>query len=279
MIMPTRIACLVVLVGLCGSTAWAQQPQHNQNRGRAMPPYKLGLEEMHSEQWEKAAAHFQRAIDIDPTFEMSYYALGRSMMPQKKYVEAVAALAKCRDLYTAQTGRQFSNQQEAQQYRRERLTEIDDAIRHYQTGPQTGQVSEAVRQLTESRRQLQDNLLRGNNVSIEMSVPSFVSMALGSAYFRLGRLADAEREYKATIDVDPKTGEAHSNLAVVYLQTGRFDEAEKSVKAAEKTGFKVNPMLKDDIKAKQKVGQERGSGFGTRDSFAGSRKRAARRST
>ena len=252
--MPTRIACLVVLVGLCVSTAWAQTPQRNQNRGRAMPPYKLGLEEMRSEQWEKAAADFQRAIDIDPTFEMSYYALGRSMMPQKKYAEAVAALAKCRDLYTAQAGRQFSNQQEAQQYRRERLIEIDDAIRHYQTGPQTGQVSEAVRQLIESRRLLQDNLLRGNNVSLEMSVPSFVSMALGSAFFRLGRLADAEREYKATIEVDPKTGEAHSNLAVVYLQTGRFDEAEKSVKAAEKTGFKVNPMLKDDIKAKKRAG-------------------------
>jgi tetratricopeptide (TPR) repeat protein len=220
-----------------------------------MPPYKLGLEEMRSEQWEKAAADFQRAIDIDPTFEMSYYALGRSMMPQKKYAEAVAALAKCRDLYTSQAGRQFSNQQEAQQYRRERLTEIDEAIRQYQQGPQTGQVTEAIRQLTENRRQLQDNLLRGNNVSIEMSVPSFVSMALGSAYFRLGRLSDAEREYKATIDVDPKTGEAHSNLAVVYLQTGRFDEAEKAVKAAEKTGFKVNPMLKDDIKAKQKAGQ------------------------
>jgi Flp pilus assembly protein TadD len=90
---------------------------------------------------------------------------------------------------------------------------------------------------------------------MEMSVPSFVSMALGSAFFRLGRLADAEREYKATVAADPKTGEAYSNLAVVYLETGRFDEAEKAVKAAEKSGFKVNPMLKDDIKAKQKAGQ------------------------
>ena len=252
--MRIRIACLVALIGLCNSAAWAQ-PQRNQNRGRAMPPYKLGLDEMKSEQWEKAAAEFQRALEIDPTFEMAYYALGRAMMPQKKYAEAVAALAKCRDLYTEQAGRQFSNQQEAQQYRRERLTEIDEAIRQYQQGPQTGQVSEAIRQLTESRRQLQDNLLRGNNVSMEMSVPSFVSMALGSAFFRLGRLADAEREYKATIDADPKTGEAHSNLAVVYLQTGRYDEAEKAVKAAEKTGFKVNPMLKDDIKAKKKGGE------------------------
>jgi tetratricopeptide (TPR) repeat protein len=248
------IACLVALIGLSASAAWAQ-PQRNQNRGKAMPPYKLGLDEMKSEQLEKAAAEFRRAVEIDPTFEMAYYALGRALVPQKKYAEAVVVLSKCRDLYTEQAGRQFSNQQEAQQYRRERLTEIDEAIRQYQQGPQTGQSSEAVRQLTENRRQLQDNLLRGNNVSMEMSVPSFVSMALGSAFFRLGRLADAEREYKATIDADPRTGEAHSNLAVVYLQTGRYDEAEKAVKAAEKTGFKVNPMLKDDIKAKKKAGE------------------------
>ena len=48
--------------------------------------------------------------------------------------------------------------------------------------------------------------------------------------------------------------EAYSNLAVVYLQTGRFDEAERAVKSAEKVGFKVNPMLKEDIAAKKKAG-------------------------
>ena len=249
-----RIACLVALIAL-GTHALSAQPQRNQNRSRAIGPYKLGLEEMRSEQWEKAAADFNRAIEIDPTFEMAYYALGPSLVPQKKYAEAVTALAKCRDLYTEQAGRRFSNQQEAQQYRRERLTELDEAIRQYQQGPQTTQTAESIRQLTENRRLLQENLLRGTNISMEMSVPSFVSLALGSAYFRLGRVAEAEQEYKATIAVDPKTGEAHSNLAVVYLQTGRYDEAEKAVKAAEKVGFKVNPMLKEDIAAKKKAGQ------------------------
>ena len=71
----------------------------------------------------------------------------------------------------------------------------------------------------------------------------------------MGRFPEAEREYKATIAADPKTGEAYSNLAVVYLQTGRFDEAERAVKSAEKVGFKVNPMLKEDIAAKKKAGQ------------------------
>jgi tetratricopeptide (TPR) repeat protein len=256
--MALRIVCLVALIGLGAGTAWAQpqpQRQREQSRSRAMLPYKLALEDMRSEQWEKAAAGFQRAIDIDSSFEMAYYALGRALMPQKKYAAAVAALSSCRDLYRQEAGRQFSNQQEAQQYRRERLTELDDLIRQYQGAPQTIQNIETVRQLGERRRQLQENLLRGTDVSLEASVPSFVSLALGSAFFRLGRMPDAEREYRATIAADPKTGEAHSNLAVVYLQTGRFDEAEKAVKAAEKTGFKVNPMLKDDIKAKLKAGK------------------------
>ena len=52
-------------------------------------------------------------------------------------------------------------------------------------------------------------------------VPSFVSLELGSAYFRLDRLADAEREFRAAIAADPKFGEAHSNLALVCLLTGR----------------------------------------------------------
>ena len=80
-------------------------------------------------------------------------------------------------------------------------------------------------------------------------VPAGFSMALGSAYFRLNQLTDAEREYKAAVEVDPAFGEAHNNLAVVYLVTGRSAEADAELKAAEKAGFRVNPRLKDDIAA------------------------------
>ncbi len=87
-----------------------------------------------------------------------------------------------------------------------------------------------------------------DSMSITSPVPPFVTVALGSAYFRAERFADAEREYRAAIAADPKLGEAHNNLAVAYLMTGRYAEAEQEVKAAEKAGFKVNPRLKDDIK-------------------------------
>src|SRR4051812_19245600 len=121
----------VVTAAVLVSTLGFAQPQ-SQVRNRAMPPYKLGLEELKAERWDKAEESFRHAVEIDPTFDMAYYALGRATMPQKKYAEAVAALTKCRDLYREHAGKVFSNQQDAQQYRRERLMEIDDVIRQFQ---------------------------------------------------------------------------------------------------------------------------------------------------
>jgi tetratricopeptide (TPR) repeat protein len=230
----------------------------NVERDRAMVPYRQGFEHLEAEDFEAATRAFQQAVDIDPQFETAFYMLGRSYMAQRRYVEAISALKRSQALYRAESGRHFTNQQEAQRYRRERIAEIDEIIRSYQSGPLTNQSREILRQLGERRRQLQESLERaGNNISIENTVPAFVSLSLGSAYFRTEKLEDAEREYKAAIAADGRSGEAHNNLAVVYLMTGRTADAEKSIRAAEKAGFNVQPQLKDDIRtAKRKQGTE-----------------------
>ena len=73
-------------------------------------------------------------------------------------------------------------------------------------------------------------------------------LSLGSAYFRSGRMAEAERQYKAAISADSQFGEAHSNLAVVYLETGRIKDAEPSIRATKKAGFRVNSPLEQAIR-------------------------------
>ena len=40
----------------------------------------------------------------------------------------------------------------------------------------------------------------------------------------VGKLADAEREYKASLVAEPELAEAHNNLAVVYLRLGRLED-------------------------------------------------------
>jgi hypothetical protein len=42
-------------------------------------------------------------------------------------------------------------------------------------------------------------------------------------------------------------GEAHNNLAVVCMLTGKLDEAQIEMKAAEASGFRVNPRFKEDL--------------------------------
>lgn len=159
---------------------------------------------MQQEQWEQAARTFQNAIDLAPLFEMPHYGLGRARMALKNYSGAIDAYVRCRDLYRAQAGKIFTNAQEAQRYRQDRLTEIDEQIRLLQTGPQTPQRMDMMRQVQNVRRDVQESLRRGDNMSLESTVPAWVSLALGSAYFRSNQLVDAEREYKATIAADPE---------------------------------------------------------------------------
>jgi protein O-GlcNAc transferase len=228
--------------------------QQSLERERARPHYRAGWDLMRIEAWDDAAQAFEKAIDIDPQFEDAYYSLGRAQMQLKKFAQAAASYTRCRDLYQARAGHHFATRQDAQRFRQDRITEIDEFIRQLQQGPQTATVQDRLRQLQEQRRQAAEDLSRGHNVSVEQTVPAFVSLALGSAYFRMGNLAEAEKQYTAAIAVDAKSGEALSNLAVVYMETGRLSEAEKSLKAAEKTGFRVSPALKDEIAKRKKTG-------------------------
>lgn len=248
-----RHLALVVVVLTIGSSA-AAQPASDRQRARLQN--RLAWESMKAEAWPEAARLFQQAISLDSTYEYAYYGLGRANMAMKKYVEAIAALEKCQELYRAQAGRRFANAQEAQRYRRDRIIEIDDQIRQVQAMPQTMQTADLLRQLQNLRREEQDRIQRGNNMNIDTTIPAYVSLSLGSAYFRSGKLADAEREYKAAIAADPKAGEAHNNLAVVYLETGRAAEADRAVAAAERVGHRVHPQLKKEIKDRLKQGTQ-----------------------
>jgi Tfp pilus assembly protein PilF len=237
--------------------AWGQPPSRpNPEAQRAQIQYRLGWESLRSEAFEAAEKSFLQAIDLDPKFTLAYYGLGKSYMGLHRYPNAVMAFRTCRDLYVTKAGEKFSGQFDANRQRQDRLTELRDLARQYTTGPQTQQTADVLRQIQNAIRQTQDDTMRGINVNIDASAPAFVSVALGSAYFRAAQFADAEREYKAALDVDPRAGEAHNNLAVVYMETGRLDESSREVALAEKSGFKVHPDFKRELAARKGRSQD-----------------------
>jgi tetratricopeptide (TPR) repeat protein len=246
---------LIASVCLLTAAVRAQVP----NRGaslearRANEHYKAGWESMRREAWDAAAKEFEAAIDNDDRFALAYYSLGRAEMGRHNFAKAIAAYVRCRELYLNAGGARFSNQLDYKRRLEDRILEYQTAIQQAQQGP-TGKAQSQqliTRQLQTTLMTLQQARDRTDNVQIEVAVPYFVPMALGAAYFRSGQFADAEREYTAAIAANSASGETHNNLAVLYLVTGRFNDAESEVQAAEKTGFKVNPNLKDDIRKKK----------------------------
>jgi Tfp pilus assembly protein PilF len=226
----------------------AAMPQSSPTREHldAMTHLRLGQENMRSEQWDKAEAEFQAALKLEPALEMAHYGLGQVYMNTKRFPAAVSAFIGCRDAFAANSARRTTNDLDAQRA-------LDDQIRMLED-EKTLQVSGRLKPMTSGGaidldRRISDlKSRRFRDPKAALVTPAWISLALGSAYFRNGSMADAEREYLETLKADPKIGEAHNNLAVVYLLTGRYPQADAEIAAAEKAGFKVNPQLKQDLK-------------------------------
>jgi Tfp pilus assembly protein PilF len=241
-----RMAIFVALVISVATAVAAQGPTPEMAR-EAQRRYRAGVQLMQSESWEAAAVEFKAAIGIDPLMALAHYNLGRSRMAQGRYVEAVAAYQDCRTAFNQIASLSQRERETRDRARRDEINELKDSLarlyKQRNAGPNVGtRLEERIRTLESmDSRDLAENA----------SVPAEVMLALGSAYFRQDKLADAEREWKAALVASNKLGQAHNNLAVLYMQTGRFDEAEQAINSAEKSGFRVNPQFKADLKQRK----------------------------
>lgn len=213
--------------------------------------FKRGMEALVSERYEAAETEFKAAVAIDPLYDAAFYGLGQTYMATKRYPDALKAYLASRDAFQAATAAEALAGSEADRRLRDQIEALKDNERNL-TRLGTGVGAQTIiDQIRAQIQQLESRKGRQAGAS-PPPVPAGVSMAIGSAYFRLNDLPNAEKEYKAAIVVNPNFGEAHSNLAVVYLVTGRATEADAEVKAAEKAGFRVNPKLKQDIATAKK---------------------------
>jgi tetratricopeptide (TPR) repeat protein len=243
-----RIILLFALLGSMASPTAAAQTSPR-DHVEAMRHLRLGQAEMREERWAKAEAEFKVAVKLEPSLEMAHYGLGQVYMATKRYPAAVAAYLGCRDAWSANISASASNDLSAQR-------QIDDqiqALEEERTLAASGRVKPMLSAgPADLERRIADlRMRRFHDDKGVPETPTWISVALGSAYFRTGAMADAEREYRLAVEVDPKLGEAHNNLAVICMLTGRYAEAQLEIAAAEKSGVRVNPQFKEDLKKSQ----------------------------
>jgi protein O-GlcNAc transferase len=218
---------------------------------QAQERLKEGQRLISQEKFEPAAQAFREAIRLDPILIMAHHGLGQAHMALKQYPAAVVAFRGAQDAFQKRVAESVSKGLENQSARDERVRLLRDKIRDNVEKPFPAGSIQAMQQ--EMRIQQWEieiaQLQRGQGVQAVPQMPAGLSISLGSAYFRSGQVADAEREYRAALAVQPTLGEPRNNLAVVLLLTGRAAEAKQQLDIAEKNGFKAHPELKKDIES------------------------------
>lgn len=240
---------LVLVLGLAAiAIAATAAAQESRDHKEAVKHYRAGQKALGTERWAEAEEEFRIATQLDPLLVAAHYGLGQTYMATKRYPDAVRAYSRARDAFHQQQAESLTDRLAFQKRIDDQIKALESDIRAAQrqvSGPGAELIQRAIGRNEEQIRTLE--ALRRRDVSEPLPTPHWLSLALGSAHFRNGAFADAEREYKAALAVKPDLGEAHNNLAVVYMLTERLDEAQAEVALAEKSGFQVPPGLKQDI--------------------------------
>jgi tetratricopeptide (TPR) repeat protein len=224
---------LVVFTAVLTAPVSAQQPSPD-DRQEALERYRSGVRLMNEESFEAAARELRASTRLAPAFILAHYELGRSLMALDQYPQAAASLATCRDLILSLDTPDL--------LRADQLAQSA-----WQTSPFAHFSSVPVGQLILLRARQNLRSLSERSGEGKPRVPAEVHLALGSAYYHQGLVAEAEEAYRSAVAEDPALGPAHNNLAAICMQTGRLDEARREIEAAEKAGYVVSSRFKQDL--------------------------------
>lgn len=252
-----RAAAAVALVALCAPGAHAARARiagltYDQRQARVH--LADGDRLMRAESFAAAIERYAEAERLDPLLVMAPYGIGRARMALRDYDSAVDAYLRAQRAFTALQAASVETRKALALARDDEILRLKESMRDAETELRlVSPTSRAARAINVRMRQMDGELDALENLRDSESpavgagagrMPPALLLALGSAYFRAGRLADAEREYKAALAGRADLAEARNNLAVVYFETGRPAEAADEIRRAEKAGFKVHPELK-----------------------------------
>jgi tetratricopeptide (TPR) repeat protein len=242
------VVATALVSALTATLPAAQHIADEHSRHEAMRHYRNGQEYMAGERFERAAEEFSKAIQYDQLFTLAHYFLGQAYVNLQRYPSAIKAYNACIEACRAIYSLRQTNRFEAEKRRDEEIRALRETVAIAQAQATRTLGSGLGLRATQLEQQMQS--LEHTRASIDgpFQPPAEVLLALGSALYHNNQIEQAEFEWTAAIQVNPRLGEAHNNLAVLYMHTGRLQAAAEELRLAERNGARVNPQLKKDLK-------------------------------
>jgi tetratricopeptide (TPR) repeat protein len=233
-------ALSVSALAASGTGGTSQIPANEADRRSALTHYRSGQELLAAEQFAKAADAFSAAIALEPLLTDAHYGLGQAYMGLERFASAIQAFGRTIEAARALHDLRNRDRVAADRAIDDELRELRDTLRRRKDQPlRVMQLEARISEVERSR----------SSLGQPFETPASVLLALGSAHYRNGDADAAEQHWSSAVRVNSKLGEAWNNLAVVYMTSGRKQDAEAAIKNAELAGFRVNPRLKDKIRS------------------------------
>jgi TolB-like protein/Tfp pilus assembly protein PilF len=184
--------------------------------------------------WQKAFAAYQAAIDIDPDYAAAWAGLAFTVVQQAGfgYIEYEPGVAKA--LAAAQRAVELdpelalgwvSLSQVRAGYLWDWKASLESAERALQLAPANSEVLVQTAEITAMLGQLERSL-GASQAAVELDPLNLSAInQLAGMYGTLGRFEEAEKQILYLLGLNPNYASAHSSYAFVLLRMGRLDEA------------------------------------------------------
>ncbi len=206
------------------------------NPGCWMAHYNLGIALNDRGKTDEAMAHYQRAIELRPSYAEAHYNLGRLLAQNGQLDNAVTHYEKALEI----------NPADAEAWNNLGVTlfgigRVDDAIAHYQGAlkirPDYAEASCNLANALLSKGDLDGAIARYSACLALSPNQAEAQYNLASALLRRGRTDEAIAHYKKALELRPDSADAHANLGSGFLAKGRVREAI----AAYRNALRISP--------------------------------------
>jgi tetratricopeptide (TPR) repeat protein len=233
-----RIVVFTILGLLVSVTSWSID---SDAVARATARVSKGDAALTRGNYSEAEKHFRKATECAPEVPTAYLGLGAALVGQKRYVEALDALAKAEQRYieyeqmSQESGRRAID---SMQNTEEKLETFMGTYKVFQRGPSNQILSQ--RQVTEM------------NITDASVIPAHLYYLQGVAFLRTDQKVGGIERLERCISINDNHGLAHYNLAVALYSLEHFPEAGRHIEAAIDAGIEPPPELIAEIETRSR---------------------------
>ncbi len=189
-------------------------------------------------EYRGAERKYRAAIDVEPMLPTAYLGLGKALVGQQRYAEALAALEEAEKRYVeweqmVQLGELQKQQLIARQLLSIRDVEAAASDKSNHVSPESTPGKAAPGQLTKEKLDSERFLFRENReMEGFQAIPAQVFYLEGIAYLRTNRRAQGIEALQVCLAIDSRHVLAHYNLAVALFTRGELADASRHLEAA-----------------------------------------------